>query len=66
MLEQSGGKTYEHNVVAIRECRHTFVDKQRRLLTDVDVSPLIGAVEITWHFNVMHREIQAARNVGFI
>ena len=56
----------EHNVLVIREWCHANVDKQRTLLADVDVTPPRGAIRITWHFNVLHREMQAARNVGFI
>ena len=44
MLEQPGGKTPVHNFVTIRELRHTNVDKQNKLLADVDVTPPRGAV----------------------
>ena len=37
-----------NNVVAIREWRH----KQRKLFADVDVTPSICAIYITWHVNV--------------
>ena len=58
VLEQPGSETHEHNVVAIRELRQAIV--VRTLLADVDVTPPRGAVQITWHFNFLHREMQAA------
>ena len=64
-MEQPGSKTREYNVVAICEWRQANVYKQGMLLADTDVTQQIGAVEITWHFNVLHREMQACRNVGF-
>ena len=60
VLEQPGSETHEHNVVAIRKWRQAIVDKQRTLLADVDVTPPRGLVQITWHFSVLHREMQAA------
>ena len=66
VLEQPGGETREHNIVAIRECRHAYVDKKRTLLADIDVTPPRGAVHVTCLFNVLHREMQAAKTVGFI
>ena len=44
VLEQPGSETRVHNVVTIRELRHANVDKQNKLLTDVDVTPPRGAV----------------------
>ena len=44
VLEQPRRETGEHNVVAIRECRHVNVDKQRTLLADVDITPPSRAV----------------------
>ena len=66
VLEQPGSETGENNIVAIREWHHANVDKQRTLLADIDITPHRGVVYITWHFNVLHWEMQAARNVGFI
>ena len=52
VLEQPANENPVHNVVAIREWRHTNVDKQRRhanvdkqrkLLVDIDVTPTRGA-----------------------
>ena len=43
VLEQPANESPVHNVVAIREWRHTHVDKQRKLLVDVDVTPPRGA-----------------------
>ena len=43
VLEQPANESPVHNVVAIREWRHTNVDKQRKLLVDVDVTPPRGA-----------------------
>ena len=62
VLEQPGGETCEHKVVAICEWCHANIDIQRALLADVDVTLPRDA----WHFNALHREMQAARNVGFI
>ena len=42
--EQPGSETRVHNVVTIRELRHANVDKQNRLLTDVEVTLPRGAV----------------------
>ena len=39
VLEQPANESPVHNVVAIREWRHANVDKQRKLLVDVDVTP---------------------------
>ena len=39
-------ETHVHNVVMIRELRHTNIDKQSRLLANVDVTPPRGAVQI--------------------
>ena len=66
VLEQPGSETHEHNVVAIREWCHIIVDKQGTLLADIDVTLPRGAVQITWHFNVLHQEMQAAKNVCFL
>ena len=66
MLVQPGSKTGVHNIKTICELRHTNVDKQSKLLVDVDVTPPRGAVYNLWHFNVLHREMQAARNIGFM
>ena len=38
MLEQPGSLTRVNNVVTIRQLRHANVDKQRKLLADVDVT----------------------------
>ena len=43
VLEQPGNESPVHNVVAIRQWRHANVDKQRKLLVDVDVTPPRGA-----------------------
>ena len=43
VLEQPANKSPVQNVVAIREWRHANVDKQRKLLVDVDVTPPRGA-----------------------
>ena len=43
VLEQPANESPVHNVVAIREWRHANVDKQRKLLVDVDVTPPRGA-----------------------
>ena len=43
VLEQPVNESPVHNVVAIREWRHTNVDKQRKILVDVDVTPPRGA-----------------------
>ena len=43
VLEQPANEIPVHNVVAIREWRHAIVDKQRKLLVDVDVTPPRGA-----------------------
>ena len=48
MLEQPGSETPIHdNIVTICELRHTNVDKQSKLLADVDVTQFRGAVQIT-------------------
>ena len=39
VLEQPANENPVHNVVAIREWRHANVDKQRKLLVDIDVTP---------------------------
>ena len=39
VLEQPANESSVHNVVAIRELRYTNVDKHRKLLVDVDVTP---------------------------
>ena len=44
VLEQPGSEFGVHNIVTIHELRHTNIDKQNRLLTDVDVTPPRGAV----------------------
>ena len=44
VLEQPGSETHVHNVVMIRELRHTNVDKQSKLLADVDVTAPRGGV----------------------
>ena len=66
MLKQRGSETRVHNVVTIRELRHSTVNKQSKLLPNVDGNPPRDAVEFTGHFNVLHREMQVARNVGFM
>ena len=66
VLEQPGSETRKHIVMEIREWRHANIHKQRTLMADIDVIPPRGAVYITWHFNVLHGEMQAVRNVGFI
>ena len=66
VLEQPANESPVHNVVALREWRHANVDKQRKLLVDVDVTPPRGATQTMWLLNVLHREMQAARNYGFI
>ena len=38
----------------------------KELLADVDVTLQRGVVHFTWHFNVFHLKMQAARNVRFI
>ena len=43
VLEQPANESPVHNVVAIHEWRHANVDKQRKLLVDVDVTPPRGA-----------------------
>ena len=43
VLEQLANESPVHNGVAIREWRHANVDKQRKLLVDVDVTPPRGA-----------------------
>ena len=43
VLEQPANESFVRNVVAIREWRHTNVDKQRKILGDVDVTPPRGA-----------------------
>ena len=60
MLEQPESETCVHNIEMIPELRHRNVDKQSKLLVDIDVTPPRGAVHITLHFNVLHREMQAA------
>ena len=42
MLEQPGSKTPVHNIVTICVLRHANVDKQSKLLADVDVTPPRG------------------------
>ena len=32
-----------HNVMVICDCHHANVDKRRKLLVDVDITPPIGA-----------------------
>ena len=44
VLEQSGSETPVHNVMTICDLRHTNVDKQSKLLADVEVTPSRGAV----------------------
>ena len=44
VLEQSGSKTRVLIVVTMRKLRHTNVNKQSKLLADVDVTPLRGVV----------------------
>ena len=44
VLEQPGSETRVHNVVTIRDLRHANVDKQSKLLADVDVTPPRAAV----------------------
>ena len=39
VLEQPAKESSVRNVVAIREWRHANVDKQRKILVDVDVTP---------------------------
>ena len=39
LLEQPGSESRRQIVLAIREWRHTNVDKQRLLLADIDVFP---------------------------
>ena len=43
VLEQTANESTVHDVVAIREWRHTNADKQRKLLVDIDVTPPRGA-----------------------
>ena len=43
VFEQPANESPVHNVVTIREWRHANVDKQRKLLVDVDVTPPRGA-----------------------
>ena len=43
VLEQPANESHVHNVVAIREWRQASIDKQRKLLVDVNVSPPRGA-----------------------
>ena len=57
-LEQSGSQTRE----AICKLRHVNVNKQRKLLDYVCFTPPRGAVLIKWHFNILHRKMQAAGN----
>ena len=66
VLEQPANESPVHNVVTIREWRHANADKQRKLLADGDVTPPRGAALTTWLLNVLHREMQATRNYGFI
>ena len=42
VLEQPGSETGVHNLVTIRELHCANVDKQSRLLADVDVTPSRG------------------------
>ena len=44
LLEQPGSETWEHNVVAMRGWRQANVDKQIRLLAEVEVTPPRGVV----------------------
>ena len=44
VLEQPGSETRVYNVVTIRELRHANIDKQSKLLADVDVTPPRGVV----------------------
>ena len=57
VLEQPGRKNREHNIIVVRERHHEKVDKLRKLLAGFDVTPPRGEVFITWHFNVLHREM---------
>ena len=43
VLEQPANESLVQNAVTIREWRHTNVDKQRKLLVDVDVTTTRGA-----------------------
>ena len=54
VLVQPGSETRIHNIETICELCHANVDKQSKLLVDVEVTPPRGAVYITWHFNVLH------------
>ena len=47
VLGQRGSETPVHSTVTIRELRHANVDKQSKLLADVNVAPPRGAVQIT-------------------
>ena len=47
VLEQPGSETRVHNVVRIHELRHINVDKQSKLLADIDVTPPRGEVLMT-------------------
>ena len=47
MLEQPGIESSVHNIVTICKCRHANVDKQRKLLVDVDITPPIGVAQTT-------------------
>ena len=44
VLVQPGIETRVHSVVTIRDRHHTNVDKQRKLLADVDATPPRGVV----------------------
>ena len=45
MLEQQGSETPVHNVLMIRELCHANVNKQSKLLADVDVTSPRSAVQ---------------------
>ena len=47
VLEQPGSKTRVYNVVTIHELCHANVDKQSKLLADIDITLPRGAVWIT-------------------
>ena len=44
VLEQPERETHKHNVVVIREWRHSNINKQELLLADIDITPPSGAV----------------------
>ena len=64
VLEQSGGEIM--NITSWRYVNDVTQLSLKMLLADVDVTPPRGVVQITWHFNVLHREAQANKHFGFI